>query len=193
MNADDTGRLLYLALLGAALVFWFFIQNRDSMNTKLQQASVWGLIFVGTIAAVGMWGDIRQTTTFRHSVDTETGSISVPRAPDGHYYLTVDVNDTPVRFVIDTGATDIVLSKSDAESAGINMNDVYFLGRAQTANGVVKVAPVTLDKMQVGPVVDRGVSASVNDGAMNESLLGMTYLQRFGKIEISGGQMILTR
>ncbi|MEO1140564.1 MAG: TIGR02281 family clan AA aspartic protease, partial [Pseudomonadota bacterium] len=61
MNGDDTARLLYLALLGGAVVVWFFAQNRNSLGKTAQQAVVWGLIFVGVIAGVGLWGDIRNT------------------------------------------------------------------------------------------------------------------------------------
>lgn len=193
MNPDQIASFLYLALLGAALVFWYVVNNRRSMNKMVQQASLWVLIFIGVIAAVGLWGDIRQASTFSHSVSAETGEITVPRAPDGHYYLTLDINDRPVRFVIDTGATDMVLTRADAEKVGIDLDNTQFLGRAQTANGQVKVATVYLDTVRVGDVTDRDLRASVNDGEMRNSLLGMTYLQRFDRIEISGGKLVLAR
>ncbi|MCB1342889.1 MAG: TIGR02281 family clan AA aspartic protease [Pseudooceanicola sp.] len=193
MTSEDTGRLIYLVILGAALAFWFFVQNRDSMNRKLQQASVWALIFIGTVAAIGLWGDIRQNAAFLSTVDAQAGTITVPRARDGHYYLTASVNGQPIRFVVDTGATDLVLSRQDAEAAGIDLSAVAFRGSAMTANGAVRVAPVTLDSVAVGPISDTRVRASVNDGQMDESLLGMSYLQRFSKIEISGGELVLTR
>lgn len=193
MDSDQIANLLYLSLLGSVIAFWFFIQNRKSMNKTLQQAAVWVLIFIGVVAGFGLWGDIRQSATLRHSISDETGEISVPRAPDGHYYLTLQVNDQPVRFVIDTGATDMVLSKADATSIGINVDNAPFYRQAQTANGVVRVAPVTLDRVEIGPIVDRDVRASVNEGDMDGSLLGMSYLQRFDRIEIAGGQMVLSR
>ena len=192
MSSADSASLIYLLLLGAALAFWFFIQNRDSLNKKLQQAALWALIFVGAMAAYGLWDDIsRSSLTAR--ISAETGEITVPRAADGHYYLTLRVNDVPIRFVVDTGATDMVLTRADAVAAGVDPGDQGFSGRARTANGTVRVAPVRLDTVAIGPVQDRNIRASVNDGEMDTSLLGMTYLHRFSSIQITNGEMILSR
>ncbi|MEC7258789.1 MAG: TIGR02281 family clan AA aspartic protease, partial [Pseudomonadota bacterium] len=165
MSSANSASLIYLLLLGAALAFWFFIQNRDSLNKKLQQAALWALIFVGAMAAYGLWDDIsRSSLTAR--ISAETGEITVPRAADGHYYLTLRVNDVPIRFVVDTGATDMVLTRADAVAAGVDPGDQGFSGRARTANGTVRVAPVRLDTVAIGPVQDRNIRASVNDGEM---------------------------
>jgi|TARA_Y100000815_G_C13273903_1_gene474152 aspartyl protease family protein len=192
VSSADSASLIYLLLLGAALAFWFFIQNRDSLNRKLQQAALWALIFVGAIAAYGLWDDISRSGMSAR-ISAETGEITVPRSADGHYYLTLQVNDTPIRFVVDTGATDMVLTRADAVTAGVDPGDQGFSGRARTANGTVRVAPVRLDTVAIGPVQDRNVRASVNDGEMDTSLLGMTYLHRFSSIQITNGEMILSR
>ena len=96
-------------------------------------------------------------------------------------------------FGVDTGATQIVLSKEDARSAGLDVDDLVYLGRAYTANGEVRTAPVRLDRFTIGPIEDTNVRAVVNDGAMEGSLLGMDYLQRFSSVEIGGGKLVLTR
>jgi len=193
MSEFDTARLFYLVLLGGAVLMWFFAQNRASWGRITQQAVVWGLIFVGVIAAVGLWGDIRRSVTPGQAVVTEAGRIAVPRAPDGHYYLTARVNGTPVNFVVDTGATQIVLSERDARTAGIETETLAYVGRAYTANGEVRTAPVRLDRIAIGPVVHRDVAAVVNEGALDRSLLGMDYLQRFRSVEITGGELVLRR
>lgn len=193
MSGDDIGRLVYLSLLGAVIASWFFLQNRGSLNKIMQQAAVWALIFIGAIAVAGLWSDIRQTVNPSLASFSAEGEIIVPRGPDGHYYLTLEINDAAVRFVIDTGATDMVLTKKDAERVGLVIDDLAFVGRAMTANGEVRVAPVWLDKVTLGPISDANVPASVNSGEMGISLLGMSYLQRFERIEISGGQLVLTR
>lgn len=193
MSTDQIGNLAYLVLLGAALVFWGVVQNRDKLGQKLQYLLVWGLIFLGVIAAAGLWGDIRQTVRPTQAVFAEQGRVELPRAPDGHYYVTLIINDSPIRFVVDTGATGMVLSQSDAGRAGLPLNNLAYLGQAQTANGVVQTAPVVLDRVQLGPFEDRAVNALVNSGAMEKSLLGMTYLQRFDRLEISDGKMVLER
>ena len=193
MTGDDTARLLYLALLGSAVVLWFFAQNRESLGKVTQQALIWGLIFLGVIAAVGLWGDIRNTVTPGQAVFGEEGRIELPRAPDGHYYLTAEVNGAPITFVVDTGATNIVLNQEDAALAGLDPATLDYYGRATTANGEVRTAPVTLDHIAVGAVEDDRIRAYVNEGELDRSLLGMDYLQRFSSVEISGGKLILNR
>jgi aspartyl protease family protein len=193
MDEFETMNLVYLVVLLVMVAGWFFFQNRDGLNKTMQQAAIWGVIFVGAAAGVALWQDIGRDGGTRSIAMTESGQIVVPRERDGHYYLTLDINDSPVRFVVDTGATDMVLTREDAARAGIDPEDLNFLGRALTANGEVRTAFVRLDEVRLGDHVDTDVAAVVNDGAMPQSLLGMGYLQRWGKIEIGGGELILTR
>lgn len=192
MNGDQIAQFAYLALLGAVIAGWFFVQNRESLGKTAQQAAVWGLIFLGAIAAAGLWGDIRGDISPQQRVVSEQ-SVEVPRRFDGHYYLTLEVNGTPVPFVVDTGATGIVLSKQDARRAGIDADNLAYLGTAGTANGIVRTASVTLDSLRLGPIQDRDVRAFVNAGELDGSLLGMDYLNRFERIEIADDRMVLTR
>lgn len=192
MQDFDFARLTYLVILGSVLVVWFVAQNRASLGKLAQLALIWGLIFVGALAAVGLWEDIRQTVRPMQSV-VSGDRIELPRAPDGHYYLTAEVSGVPVRFVVDTGASQIVLSQEDAERIGIDTKSLAYMGRAYTANGEVRTAPVRLENLAVGPVRYENLRAVVNEGEMGQSLLGMDYLQRFSSIEITGGRLILTR
>ena len=192
MEQFDFARLTYLIILGSAILLWFVAQNRASLGKLMQQALIWGLIFMGAIAVVGLWDDIRQSVRPMQSV-VSGDRIELPRAPDGHYYLMAEVNGATLRFVVDTGASQIVLSRRDAERAGIDTASLVYLGRAQTANGMVRTAPVRLDSIAVGPVRHEGVRAVVNEGELEQSLLGMDYLQRFSSIEITGGRLVLTR
>ncbi len=191
MNTFNDERLIYLIVLLVMVAGWFFMQTREGLNKTLQHAAVWAMIFVGGAAGVGLWQDISRTpnqTSFSAS-----GQIVVPRNRDGHYYLTALINGTDIRFVVDTGATDMVLTQSDATRAGLEPNQLNYLGRAFTANGEVRTAFVKLDKVQLGETTDRDVAAVVNQGQMEQSLLGMGYLQRWGRIEIANNELILTR
>jgi len=192
MSDLQLGHLAYLALLGAVVVY-ALVQHRQGLNRTLQQAALWGLIFLGAIAAYGMWGDIRQIVTPQQAVFTDEGRVVVPRSRDGHYHLMLEVNGTPVEFVVDTGATGVVLSQRDADRVGLDAANLVYLGRAMTANGEVRTAPVRLDSMALGGIVDRNIPAWVNEGALDTSLLGMTYLQRWTRIEIAQDELILTR
>jgi len=193
MGDFDLARLVYLGLLGSVLVVWFVAQNRQSLSSTVKQAGAWVLIFFGVIAVVGLWDDIRHTIQPTQTVFAEQGRIEVPRAPDGHYYLTLMINDEPVKFVVDTGASSVVLTQDAAQRIGLDVDDLAYVGRAMTANGEVRTAPVTLEQVALGPVKHTNVSAWVNDGDMSQSLLGMTYLQKWSRIEIANGSLVLVR
>jgi aspartyl protease family protein len=193
MEGDSLAKLAYLVLLGSAILGYMILQNRHRLAQIVQQAMVWFFIFVGAIFAVGLWDDLRGTVMPRQASLMSDGRISVPREFDGHYYLTLTVNGTPVRFVVDTGATDIVLTQRDAARVGLNPDGLTYFGEAATANGVVRTARVRLDSIAFENVVDRRVRAWVNAGEMETSLLGMAYLQRFERIEIANDTLNLFR
>ncbi|MCG6902964.1 MAG: TIGR02281 family clan AA aspartic protease [Rhodobacter sp.] len=192
MDSYDTGRIIYLVLLGSVIAAYYLISHRDKLGQTLRYAALWGLIFIGAIAAAGLWSDIRDDVAPRQSVASD-GRITVPRSFDGHYYLTLQADGTAVNFVVDTGATDIVLSREDAQRVGINLAGLRFSDTANTANGVVRTARATLDELTLGPITDRNVTVWVNEGDMFGSLLGMAYLQRFARLEISDGTLVLVR
>ena len=96
-------------------------------------------------------------------------------------------------FVIDTGASQVVLSQRDAARIGIDLEDLRYFGSAMTANGVVETAPVFLDTVQLGSISDVNIPAVVNGGEMDTSLLGMTYLGLYDRIEIANNELVLSR
>ncbi|MGJ8584919.1 MAG: retropepsin-like aspartic protease family protein [Marinosulfonomonas sp.] len=195
MSGDDFGRLAYLVILGVAVLGWFIAENRTAkgnLGKNARMAMVWGLIFMGIIAVYGLWSDIRDDVMPRQSV-VAAGKIEVPRGFDGHYHLIVELNDVPVEFIIDTGASDVVLSRDDAKRIGLNLNDLVFSGTANTANGIVRTADARVRTIRLGDISDKNVPVSVNGGEMEGSLLGMSYLQRFERIEITGDTLTLTR
>ena len=190
---ENLGRLIYLGLLLVAVGGYFLLEIRRRPGRTLQQAAIWGLIFLGTLAAVGLWGDIRRQAVLPRQAVMRDGKIEVSQAPDGHYYLVAQVNGTPTRFVVDTGASQIVLNRRDAERAGIDTASLAYIGQANTANGVVATAPVRLESFELGPIADRDLRAVVNGGEMEGSLLGMSYLTRFARLEFANGTMVLER
>ncbi|PTX55699.1 aspartyl protease family protein [Litoreibacter ponti] len=193
MTDDDYGRLIYLVLLGAVVGGYFLVSQRDRIGEALRGAMLWGIIFVGVIIGYGLWNDLSQTVMPRQTVLTEQGRIELPRQSDGHYYMTLNVGETPVNFIVDTGASNVVLSKQDAARVGISEDELFFTGRASTANGMVRTARVTLDDVTLGGIDEGSVRAYVNDGELETSLLGMDYLERFERIEINRGTLILER
>lgn len=191
MDSETTGRLLYLVLLLAAVGGWVIVEYRKRMGEALRTATAWGLIFLGVMAGYGLWNDVRTDIAPQQMV-SEAGTIEVPRAEDGHYYLTLDINGTPIQFLADTGATNMVLSDRDARRIGIDPEGLVYIGTAQTANGTVRTARVELPSVTLGPYQDSDFAAWVNGGDMEESLLGMDYLSLY-RVEIAEDVMILRR
>lgn len=194
MSADQTASFIYLILLLVLVGSYFLLAHRRDLGRNLRHLALWGLIFVGVIVAYGLWGDLRSTVMPRQQVLADEGRIEVPMGPDGHYHMVLGVNGTPVRFVVDTGASDMVLSLADAERAGVPLEGLPFVGTANTANGPVRTARVRLAAVDLGGgIVDRNVPALVNGGEMQGSLLGMGYLNRFSQVSFGNGRMVLTR
>ena len=102
------------------------------------------------------------------------------------------VNGAHVRFLVDTGATLVTLSASEAKRLGID----YRRGQqavSQTANGRVLVYRVRLDSVTVGGMTIRDVDAVVNDApGMEVSLLGMSFLNRT-EMRREGANLTLTK
>ena len=192
MSTEQIMQLTYLVLLGAAIGGSAIVAGRSNMGKMAQQAAIWALIFLGVIGAYGLWGDISQNVSPRQAAMAD-GTITVPRGAGGHYFIEIAVNETPVRFIVDTGASQVVLSERDARRVGIVPEELTYSGLATTANGTVPTAPVILDNMTLEGITDGPVSAVVNGGAMDESLLGMSYLGLYDRIEISNNQLVLTR
>ena len=120
-----------------------------------------------------------------------TGTITLTREKDGHFYADALVNGASVRFIVDTGATTVTLSRADAQKAEISMADGDFTGKANGAGGPVRFKPVILDSLSVGPVQSDRLQAAIVEGDLNISLLGQNWLKRFENIRITGDTMIL--
>lgn len=191
MDGDTTARVIYLGLLLVAVAGSLFTGLRQAPGRTVQQLMIWGFIFVGLIGAYGLWPDLRRTISPSAAV-SRNGAVELRQAEDGHFYADALVNGVSLRFLIDTGASDIVLSAEDARRAGLDPSGLTYSGLAETANGTVSTAPVRLDSLALGPWEDRDVPASVNGGDLAGSLLGMSYLSRFD-MAISGNTLNLRR
>ena len=188
----DPARLMFLLLLVFALGGFVAVEFRRDAGSTARAMLAWVLIFVGVLAAVGLWEDVRRDVLPRQAVVSST-RIEVPVSPDGHYHLTAELNGAPVRFVVDTGASTIALRPRDAERVGIDLDRLVFAGQARTANGLVPTATVRLDSVAIGDIVDENVPAIVIRGEVDRSLLGMDYLSRFARVGFESGTLVLER
>lgn len=192
MDGNDYERLVYLSILAIAIGVPVLL-SRGGLRQLVKPVFAWIAIFAVTILGVGLWQSITGQNARPQIKTTQLGDVVIPVGPDGHFSAIVDVNGTPIEFVVDTGASQLVLSPQDAQKVGFDLSKLAFIGTAYTANGAVKTAPVRLNSVVLGPFHDENVRASVNGGDLFGSLLGMDYLRRFGSIEITPDAMILRR
>ncbi|MCB2111294.1 MAG: TIGR02281 family clan AA aspartic protease [Defluviimonas sp.] len=191
MSGIDIPRFLYLVLLLVVIGGYFLVESRRNLGRTVQMAAVWALIFLGAIAIAGLWTDIRRGALSSQAV-VRDGRIEVPVSPDGHFYLDATVDGARLRFMVDTGASDVVLSRRDAERAGLDPRTLTYVGSAETANGVVRTAPVRLARFDLEGIADENVPAVVTDGDLSTSLLGMSYLSRY-EMTLTSELLVLRR
>jgi aspartyl protease family protein len=118
------------------------------------------------------------------------GIVELDREPDGHFYADVQVNGATLHMLVDTGASQIALSREDARRAGIatSIGMPNVVGRG--ADGDVHGEIATLERVSLGQKTVEGLEAVVlNSG--EQSLLGQSFLTKFNKVEIEGDKMVL--
>lgn len=110
----------------------------------------------------------------------------------GHYQAEIEINGRRIDAMVDTGASLIALTYEDAQRIGLYLRDRDFIGRTQTANGIARMAPVMLDRVEIGGIRVQNVQASVAEpGRLKTNLLGMSFLGRLSKFESGAGRMVL--
>ena len=123
---------------------------------------------------------------------TNSRSVVVPRDGRGHFEVDARVNGRHIGFMVDTGASVIALTASDAARLGIHPAQNAFVAEVRTANGTVRGAPARLDAVEVGNIELRDVAALVlPDQALSDNLLGLSFLSRLRRFEYSDGKLVL--
>ena len=182
--------LIIVFVFGGAAAFW----SRSSLARIAKVAGLWAIIIFSIAVFYLYRSDLG--TRFMSAIDpmgvtvTDEGLL-LHRAQDGHFWLRSDVNGVPVKFMIDTGASNVVLSPNDARRVGVNTGLLDFSGIASTANGDVSYARATISQMTLGNAVFYDVPVTVNGAEMHGSLLGMSILKNFTSIEFRGDMLIL--
>lgn len=119
-------------------------------------------------------------------------TVEVTRTSDGDFAIAAHINGSRVPMVLDTGASSVVLTRDDAQAAGLPLDLLNYTVNIDTANGRTRAAPVTLDRVTIGGLEERSVEALVvQPGQLRTSLLGMSFLNRLQSWQVSGDRLIL--
>jgi aspartyl protease family protein len=119
-------------------------------------------------------------------------TVEVARTNAGDFAIQAQINGARVPMVLDTGASSVVLTRDDAKAAGLPIEVLNYTVNIDTANGRTRAAPVTIDRIAIGGLVERSIDALVaQPGQLKTSLLGMSFLNRLQSWEVSGDRLLL--
>ena len=201
-NAETLSATTYVVIAGLVAVCALIA----ALPTVLERVNEVRIEARSIVAAIAMGGMAMYSVDFNANFafvaspaqsavaasDADVSSSSLPRHSDGHFRAIADVNGNNVPFLVDTGASIVLLTYEHAIAAGIDMKNLDFDLPILTANGRGHVAEVTLKKIQIGDVVVSNVRAAVAErGQLHASLLGMSFLGNIEEAVIRKDEMIL--
>jgi len=181
----ETASWAVVALIGVAAFTHF-----ETLKTGAEQ---WlGLPTASDVAASNAARNAARSDTPAPPQQTAGSVVELKAGSNGHFNAEAEVNGRSIDVMVDTGATMIALTYEDAERAGLSLSKRDFTQSVTTANGVARVAPVTLDRVSIGDITVRNVPAAVAErGRLKTSLLGMTFLGRLSRFDMRSGILVL--
>ena len=197
LSESNSINFVYLITLLGFLSASLIVHLRNKPITTLKHLSIWAFIICILILLYSYRHEFNNIKNRflgellpNHPTLNQDGSISIRISQDGHYHANIYINDQEINFMIDTGASDIVLSKKDAEKIGITTSNLKYSKIYNTANGTSYGAPILLSQIKIGNFILTNIPASVNSGKMENSLLGMDFLKRLREYNVK--ESILT-
>lgn len=118
--------------------------------------------------------------------------VTLIRSPNGHFEADTFVNGKAIRFLIDTGASSIVLSARAARAAGLDLDRLNFSIVTQTANGSGRAARAVIEELKLGSIRRRNLRIMVAEpGKLSQSLMGQSFLESLSSYEKRGDRLTL--
>ncbi|WP_419904287.1 retropepsin-like aspartic protease family protein [Kiloniella sp.] len=191
-------RLLAILLLVMSSAFGIRRINKSTLPRHLRDIGIWVAIFAVMFIGYSyrdVFEDLRQRVSSNllptQATTSPTGAIVFSRSNDGHFYVEALADNQRIKFLVDTGASSIVLSPGDAKRLGFDFNKLSFTQIFETANGTGRGAKSQLYSLVVGEREFRDIRVSINQAPMSTSLLGMSFLEQFKSFEFNGDRLIL--
>jgi aspartyl protease family protein len=187
-------KIALLVFVGAVALMVF----RERFTQALAAALLWVALAVLLVVGYSYRFELRDVADRVMSelvpghVITRGRTIEVARAASGDFDVTAQINGAPIAMILDTGASSVVLTREDAKAAGLPLEVLAYTTNIDTANGRTRAAPVTLDRIAVGGLVEHSIAALVaRPGQLRTSLLGMSFLNRLQSWEVRGDRLLL--
>ena len=190
-------------LVALAIYLSLGLFNRASVGRTARYAAIWAVLLAVVLAGY-TYRDQLEGVARRFAAgivpeetvvepDGKGGQVVVNRRRGTHYLLTAHLNQAPIEMMVDTGASIVTLTPEDARLAGISTTNLRYNVQVQTANGTALAAPVILDRLAVGTIERRRVSALVTQpGQLDTSLLGLNFLNSLGSYTFTRNSLVLT-
>lgn len=190
------GSLAYMALLVMFLGPSALRRYSGNAGQMFQHMLIWVVLVLVLVGGYAYRHELMQTRLAaalipQHARIQADGTVEFYASDNGHFHIVAEIGDVPVEFLADTGASDIVLSPSDARRIGLDPERLDYTRVYSTANGMGSGAPVRLPVFRVGSIVLYDIEASVNDAEMDSSLLGMRFFSRLRGFSVENDRMIL--
>jgi aspartyl protease family protein len=197
-SKEDWGNPLYPVGLVALVSAGLLRARPFDWGEKLRHAAGW-LGIVAVLAVGFAYRDelsrvalrVRGEFSSSYPVATAPREVVVSQDESGGFFVMGKVNGQLVRFLVDTGASDTVLSPADAKRLGIDLSGLRFDRAAETANGIGYGAPFKADSVAVGSISLSEVPMVINQAPMRSSLLGLTFLGRLESFQVRGHRLFL--
>ena len=198
LSTDDFSSLtmkVVLAVFVGSMVLTLF---RDRFTQALKAALLW--VMIALVLAVGYTyreqlrdvGEQVLAELIPGRAVTRGLVVTIARGPSGDFQVSAQINGARVPMVLDTGASAIVLTQDAAKAAGLPLEVLSYTVNVETANGRTRAAPVTLDRVAVGGITERGVPALIAPpGQLRSNLLGMSFLNRLESFEVRGDKLTM--
>lgn len=202
MLTDDESqmRAVYLIVLALCIIFggagrMIYRGGRRSFVHALAWMGIFAVAFVGysfrhelNYVVDRVKGELMPSMALTRT----TGEVELRRAWDGHYRAEVELNGVPVRMMVDTGASMVLIPYEDVAGMGIDPKALIYSVPVTTANGRSTVAPIRLNSVKIGPIEIENVEAAVSHpGKLRNGLLGMSFLERLSETSFVGDKLIL--
>jgi aspartyl protease family protein len=184
----------WFALVSSGLLFVRQVNLKRAARNLLMWVGVFGVVLLGYayrdgLAAIAarLQGQLLPGTPMA----TGAGELTIAEDESGGYQAIGSVNGARVRFLVDTGASDIVLTATDARAAGIDPDALDYSRPYATANGIAHGATTTVQELKVGAIVFNDVQVSVQREGLGQSLLGMSFLRRLKSFGFGDHRLVL--
>jgi aspartyl protease family protein len=198
LDSDWNEAYLIRVVLIVALISTGVLFVRVKLGEMLRNIAIWSGVVL--LLAIGFsFQDELRTVYFRlraelipgYPVATSPKELVLMQNENGHFYVLGDVNGTAVKFLVDTGASEVVRTPDDAKRLGIDVAGLDFSRPYETANGIGYGAPYRVAHITLGDVELTDVPVSINKAPMSESLLGMSLLRDAASMEIRDRKLFL--